>query len=212
MAKTRSQSRNQTKIPTQSLKVSFKRDTKPKKKTQNRPKMKDCFIRLDRIDPARIESLSVPNKYNLRKQASSKTERKKLIPSTSIKPSIIATTVALSQSALHTSRAARMWEKLKKQISNVTLNIDDLVCARMSGHRPWPAKIIEFKRNGTLLFFLGTNEKGTVKRNEIIPYEFCKHIIMEYLKVPTHGLCSKTQMYHLSYLKATREISCIHHV
>lgn len=165
MAKTRSQTRiqaqTQAKVTTRSLKQKLKKnttlkqcDTNLKKKIQSFPVMKECFIRLDRIDLTRVDSLNVRKKYNLRKSLHCKTEEKKEMPPKPLKTSV-GLTVALSQSALYTSRAARLWEKKKKEISsNVSLQIDDVVCSRMAGHRPWPAKIVEFKRNGTLLRFL----------------------------------------------------------
>lgn len=97
----------------------------------------------------------------------------------------------------------------KKENPNALVKTSDIVCARMSGHRPWPAKVLEFKRNGTLLKFYGTGEIGTVKKSEIVPYKFCPEIIAEYLKVPIHNLCQRTQLYHLSFVKAIREVSCI---
>lgn len=212
MAKTRSQTRNENKKSPPSLKVPMKHATKK----QNFPVIKDCCVKLDRLKPdqmvtPKIDILKVP-KYKLRERVNDKVEKTKPIkPSKPLKPSI-TTTVALSQAALYTSRAVRLWEQKKKENSKISLEIGDLVCARMPGHRPWPSKIIEFKRNGTFLQFYGTNEFGSVKKSEILPINFCQEIIAEYLKVPIRSLCHKTQMYHLSFIKATKEVICIDNV
>lgn len=45
--------------------------------------------------------------------------------------------IATSQAALFTSRAIRIWDNAKKlQAKKFELKIDDIVCARMAGHRP----------------------------------------------------------------------------
>lgn len=118
--------------------------------------------------------------------------------------------VALSQSALYCARAVRLWDQLKKNIDkNIKFALNDIVCARMSGHRPWPAIISEFKKNGTVLKFFGSHDSGIVKKSEIVHFHLCKDIIAEYLKVPIADLCVKTLNYHLLFIKATKEVSCI---
>lgn len=114
MAKTRSQTRKKEAPP--SLKMPLKQNkTKQKKKCQNLPAIRDCFVLLERIEPKEMSSdaSKAQKKYNLRKQASYKIEEVKKIAK-QVKPSLIKT-VALTQSALHTSRAARMWEQKKKK-------------------------------------------------------------------------------------------------
>lgn len=119
--------------------------------------------------------------------------------------------VALSQMALQTSKAIRMWDILKKQFvsSKVNLIVGQIVSGRMSGHRPWPAKIESFERNGVLLKFYGTNERGVVKKAEIVPCEQCKEVLYQFLRVPISNIPSKTLNYHMSFIKACREISYV---
>lgn len=234
MAKTRSQSRNKS---TANLKFDFKKnfvmkdcrvrldridltkinstrkiDLKPTAHLKFNFKqnfvMKDCRVRLDRINLTEINSIcninSGEKSHNLRKRATIENlVTKKVKPLNQI--------VAQSQAALFTSRAVRMWDALKKQCTKNKIKIheNDVVCARMSGHRPWPSRVIEFKRNGVLLHFYGTNESGTVKKSEIVPLVLCQEMIAEYLYVPTRHLCSKTLSYHMSFIKSTREVSCI---
>lgn len=216
MAKTRSQTRNETKAAPK-LKTPVNSFKKPKinikKKNLNEKPVFimrdcfDCFVRLEQIDSTLLKKYKLQNKNDSNNQAQAR-EEKKETPPKSLKPSILAI-VASSQSALYTSRAVRLWEQKKKEIFNAPLHVNALVCARMAGHRPWPAIIVEIKKNGTLLRFYGSHNVGIVKKSEIIPYEFCKDIIAQYLKIPTHNLCPKTQLYHSSFIKATREISCI---
>lgn len=122
--------------------------------------------------------------------------------------------VALSQAALCTSKAIRIWDSLKKdqKMNDFKLKENDIVCARMTGHRPWPAKVEAFNRNGVLLMFYGTNEKGTVKRAEVIPFSLCKLMLEQYMKIPSTEVANKTLTYHLSFLKACREVACIQYV
>lgn len=70
-------------------------------------------------------------------------------------------------------------------------------------------ELIEFRRNGAHVKFFGTNEVGTLKKTEIVPYELRQEMIDQYLQVPITDLCAKTLMYHMSFIKATKEVSCI---
>lgn len=188
---------------------------------QTLPVMKECRVRLTRIDLSKINLICPTEKgidkskenahvelsksYDLRKRTQKATVEIQIKKSKSVQQ-----LVACSQAALYTSRAARLWELLKKENPhrNHPIKIDDIVCARMAGHRPWPAQITSFPRNGVQLKFFGTHDIGCVKKLEIIPYKFCQHVLEEYLKVPTTDLCTKTLMYHLSFLKGVKEVSC----
>lgn len=200
MAKTRAQSRAEN-----SKKLNA--NLKPNKRVKTYVKLKECFIRLDRIDVNSFQVLgSEKTEYSLRKRASNPVVKiPKLKPEKKLNQ-----IVALSQSALYTSRAARLWETIKKQYDqqNVKIKIDDIVFARMAGHRPWPSKLIEFRRNGVHVKFFGTNEVGTLKKIEIVPYELCQEMIEQYLKVPIADLSARTLMYHMSFIKAIKEVSC----
>lgn len=163
MAKTRSQSRRESSISSQSLSIQTNNKFKKKSKSKaikNPPEMKKCCIRLTRLDPNQInllqknENLLKPNKieskkYNLR-------TRSVASPIINKKPKkSIQQIVAMSQSALYTSKAIRVWENTKKneKTNNVEIFVNQIVCARMSGHRPWPAKVDSFQRNGVSLTF-----------------------------------------------------------
>lgn len=230
MAKTRSQTKHQREMP---QRPNLSRNLKHKKtmKKSNLPAViKNCSIKLTKIDVHRIDwnrfdikqidlskiHLGFPKVeqalgqkktgckgYNLRKIATPK-------PEPILKPASKSMNkiVASSNVALYTSRAIRMWEALKKH-NKVEIKENDTVCARMAGHRPWPSKVLQFKTNGVLMKFHGTGEIGLVKKAEILPINLCQDVIDEYLKIPRIGLSSKTLLYHMSFIKAAKEISCI---
>lgn len=207
MAKTRSQSRTEQSCSSLKPKLS----QKLKQKKCKLPVIRECYVILPRNNTKDITLLSQNNtqthtkSYNLRAKvvptASAITERKEKA-SKSLKQ-----LVALSQAALYTSKAARLWEALKKQKRD-KVQVNDIVCARMAGHRPWPGKVNSFSKKGTLIEFFGTHNSGYVKQTEIIPFHLCKDVLSEYMKVPIADLCVKTMSYHLSFTKAIREVSC----
>lgn len=212
MAKTRSQSHRERQ-PLNALKTSAKlsKKLKTERKTIVAPirvpsEMLTCCVKLDRLTPEQINDLTQgKKKYALRKRPSI------ISVDTIPKPKKpLGQIVALSQAALYTSKASRIWDHLKKDVAKKTLklDVDQIVCARMAGHRPWPAKIESFGKSGVNLLFFGTHNRGPVKKAEVIPYEMCKEMLEQFLKVPLHDLPNKTQCYHMSFVKACREVSC----
>lgn len=172
------------------------------------PVLKECFVRLDRMDMTKYRSSieqPVTTKYKLRERTVIDETLKKLPR----QPKPINQIVALSQAALYTSKAVRIWEQIKKVVltQKIQIKVNDIVCGRMAGHRPWPSKVVEFKRNGTQLHFFGSHDIGLVKKIEIVPIELCKEMIDTYLQVPVENLHIKTLSYHMSFIKAVREIS-----
>lgn len=111
--------------------------------------------------------------------------------------------------AFCTAKAIRIWENLKKEIVKykIEMKVDQITCARMAGHRPWPAKIVGFQKNGIKLTFFGTHDTGVVKKCEVIPYELCKDVLAQYLTVPVHEVSHNRLCYHLSFIKACKEVS-----
>lgn len=65
------------------------------------------------------------------------------------------------------------WRKLKKGFRKQTpLELGDIVMAKMSGYCPWAAKfegLTVNKKRARVLFF-GTNDRGTVDCDEIVPF------------------------------------------
>lgn len=184
---------------------------KSKKATFKIPTEMKCFVLLRKLsqnDVAKLTGIEDKStkKYELRKREPVKMVEIDLKPKRSLNQ-----IVAMSQMALHTSKAIRMWDILKKQFakSKVSLNVGQIVCGRMSGHRPWPAKIESFEKNGVLLKFRGTNDTGIVKKAEIIPCELCTDILEQYLKVPISNIPAKTLLYHMSFIKACREVNYV---
>lgn len=235
MAKTRPQmSREKGRSPKKPADLS--KNLKQKKSKQKIPKQKNpkqknskqknskqikvpiefiCSVRLTRLSQNEIAIMLhgktkndkfEPNKYDLRKRAAP-SEAKTVKPINNVR-----TLVAASQMAFYTAKAIRIWDDLKKKNgkNTISLQVDQIVCARMAGHRPWPSKVLKTQKNGIQLFFFGTNEIGVVKRSEIVPYEFCHDVIEQYLKAPTCNVSTRTLMYHLSFVKACKELTGQH--
>lgn len=202
MAKTRSQTRKENASQLSMTKNKLTLNLKRKKTTI---KLKECVVKLDRIKLTGINFVGIVSQNKSSAVVSPSNDNAVV----SSKP--LNQIVASSRAALHSARAMRMWDNIKKKCIQTKTNIklNDVVLARMAGFRPWPSVIEKFKKNGVEVRFYGTNQNGIVKKSEIAPYVFCKEMIGEYLKFPTTGLCTKTMLYHASYLKATREVSCI---
>lgn len=211
--KTRSQTRADAKSMSFSAELHKKNNDGKIKKNKcvgKKFKLKECVVRLNRleiIEPQTNNSIakSPPGRYTLRNRV----ETTKECPVKERKP--LLQVVAMSQAALYTAKAIRIWEQIKKQAvkDKVQLNVNLIVCARMAGHRPWPARILSFEKNGVSLIFYGTNETGIVKKSEVLPYNICKEMMGEFLKVPLENLCNRTFSYHMLFVKASREVSCI---
>lgn len=154
-------------------------------------------------DKSEVSSNTVPcSQYSLRTR-----QKIQLKPSSALNIATEKTIMQLAlqtQSALCSSRALRLWNILKKRPNKI--EVGQVVCARMSGYRPWPAKIEQMKKNGVLVRFYGTHDKGLVKRSELVPFELCKDVLYEYYSINSSSLCPKTLSYHNLFLKACAEV------
>lgn len=173
--KTRSQTRAETKLKS----TATNRKIKKNNRIEKSHKIKECVVRLDRLNLNQIANLietqtkdlitvETPRKrYTLRNRVKVTNE----LPTKEKKP--LLQIVAMSQAALYTAKAIRIWDVIRKQSikDKVQLNVNQIVCARMSGHRPWPARVVSLEKNGIALKFYGTNETGTVKKSEVLPYD-----------------------------------------
>lgn len=217
MAKTRSQSKKKS----ESKSIDAKQLTKNFKKTKSKAKeiivprqFQSCRVKLNRISqeqinlwlsgPMQTDNCIKPNdkkKYGLRNRTPTVVAPKSA--QKSLKQLVVA-----SQMAFCTSKAIRIWDNLKKQTEKqkINLKVDQIVCARMSGHRPWPSKIVAFQKNGIKLKFFGTHDIGVVKKCEVIPYEMCGDVLEQYLKIGI-DMTNNRLNYHLSFIKACKETS-----
>lgn len=114
--------------------------------------------------------------------------------------------VANTQFTLRSAKALRIWESLKKMQTNLNLKLNQIVCARMSGYRPWPGIVKKIKKNGIDIKFFGTNNIGPVKCSEILPFDLCGDMLFEYSCIQHDGLSAKSAMYQLSFEKACKEV------
>lgn len=73
------------------------------------------------------------------------------------------------------------WRQIKKQFRETqqTVALLDLVMAKMSGYSAWAGRIESFTKNkkSCQVYFFGTNNRGSVSVNEIIPFELCNDVI-----------------------------------
>lgn len=227
MAKTRLQAQRERQSSSIVTKFSPKKLSKNLKRTktthQNQKIIKvshqmiECRVRLTKLSPTQINFWLNGQPAKQEKDCEKKTyELRKRIPTANcvsmtkpIEKSLKQLAVA-SQNALCTAKAIRIWESIKKQIAKniIQLEINQIVCARMSGHRPWPAKVIAIQKNGIKLFFFGTNETGIVKKIDVISYEKCGDVLEQYLKVSISDVANNRLCYHLSFIKACKEVSC----
>lgn len=68
------------------------------------------------------------------------------------------------------------WKSCKKNFldSNLAVNVDDIVMARMKTYSAWPGKILTLATNKkrASIHFFGTNNRGSVDVKEIVPFEY----------------------------------------
>lgn len=110
-----------------------------------------------------------------------------------------------SHSNIHGARAMKNWNAAKKIVkqSKIQLTEGDIVIARMAGHRPWPGKIESFQKNGVEIIFYGTDDSGLVRKTEIVPFELCSDVLMEYIAI---GRYEAQSIYQIKFEKACKEV------
>lgn len=63
------------------------------------------------------------------------------------------------------------------------ININDIVCARMSGHKPWPARIIRLYSKSSRMYawvkFFGTFQVGEVYLKQCVPFVSCAELLLQ---------------------------------
>lgn len=71
------------------------------------------------------------------------------------------------------------WRKIKMDNIGNEVRVGDIVLAKMTGFKPWPAKVESFTKNkaGSRVFFFGTNNRGPVRANEIVQLERTNDVI-----------------------------------
>lgn len=72
------------------------------------------------------------------------------------------------------------WSGLIAQ--NRIIDINDIVCARMTGHKPWPARIIRLYCKSNRMYawvkFFGTFQVGEVYLNQCVPFVSCAELLL----------------------------------
>lgn len=67
------------------------------------------------------------------------------------------------------------------------IQINDLVCARMTSYKPWPARIVNLYKNSkgmdaAWVEFFGNLQVGEVLAANCIPFFMCNELIISYCK------------------------------
>lgn len=84
----------------------------------------------------------------------------------------------------------KIWSQLIAGGSKVHIN--DIVCARMLGFKPWPARVVNIypKSKGieaAWVEFFGTFQIGEVLRSNCIPFDSCRDLLLSYCKGKQKG-------------------------
>lgn len=150
-------------------------------------RLKDCYVKLKCLtekeimaavasDLTKIEdNYACTSKYNLRSR-----DRKPKITPKPIKKRTLCTTIARIQPTDMT--VTHLWKFLKKEFSIKPFK--DLCClAKMSTYSPWPSMVLDYKGEKTIVYFFGEGTTGTVRSNEIVPFEKCLVLARKYLNV-----------------------------
>lgn len=63
--------------------------------------------------------------------------------------------------------------------SSRSFKVNDYVLARMRGYPPWPARIVNFTKNGQTMkcYFFGSDNNGSVDYRKAIPFEDAYEVI-----------------------------------
>lgn len=123
---------------------------------------------------------------------SSETTIESIVPSSSIQQrstnktldktieSIVATSSGQQRSTVKTldTLIRSAWNQCKKDF-NEDLVVGNIVMAKMTGYSPWASRIEGFSKNKkkTNVYFFGTNNRGSVNSNEIVPFSRCHSLI-----------------------------------
>lgn len=96
------------------------------------------------------------------------------------------------------------WRKCKSESKN-ELVIGQIIIAKMKGYSPWPGTVTKFTSNGkrTQILFFGTHETGTVDTNEVVRFELANDVIALLLLRPLYS--SRLN----SFCKGIREAECV---
>lgn len=73
------------------------------------------------------------------------------------------------------------WRNCKKrfQSSGRSINVGDLVLAKMRSYSPWSAQVKGHSKNKKRIqvHFFGTDNQGTVDASEIVPFDICEEVV-----------------------------------
>lgn len=144
--------------------------------------IKNNALTIDVIDE-RVNSRSVQTKHDDMQVKLRRLQRKPIFMAQieGEKQSMQQPAGKLSRSKTIAEMANDAWKLCKSQNKNrpMTFNEDQCVIAKMKSYAPWPAKVVGFTKNRKKVhvYFYGTHNSGSVKINEITPFQYSDEVI-----------------------------------
>lgn len=133
---------------------------------------------LRRIPIEKIAKFTQSTEQDFQCNLRTRDERKKSEPSQSLER---------VKSKTMSEYVPRNSEKIWRQLiaNEIEVNINDIVCARMMGFKPWPARVVNvYKKSKGLqaawVEFFGTFQVGEVLRSNCVPFLLCNSLLMSY--------------------------------
>lgn len=142
---------------------------------------KPCYVKIARLDPIKIQRYLKPQIE--RKEDGEIDDRKQYSLRTRRQVNTVKENKSLKTNTKPKMNINRAWSDLKKK-STKQFNKDDIVCARVRGFRPWPAKIESIVLTSVKVKFFGCNTHGIVSVSECVPIVECTELILELLLNP----------------------------
>lgn len=107
-------------------------------------------------------------------------EHCEVTPKTSIKAAITRPATKLITKTLN-SHINDAWRSCKKKFLDTkqSIQVNDIVMAKMKTYSAWPARLLAFTQNNkrASVHFFGTNNTGHVDVIEIVPFHHCHDVI-----------------------------------
>lgn len=169
------------------------------KKGQNPFKIKDCFVKLNRLDvtsalsllrdTANIEkTFNVDikihkNKITVKNQTLNFTKSKNANINLKIDRKDTLQTMCSVPTASQVNTLSQLiniaWRKCKTDNKGAELTIGQVVLSKMKGYSPWPGTVRGFTKNKkrVQILFFGTNNNGSDDVGETVSLELCHEVI-----------------------------------
>lgn len=155
--------------------------------------IKDCFVKLNRIEVKRDERIELTFNLKIRKNVVQIGKKKLFLsdPSQKINVSLgvekfdivvkCCNIVKLQNNNVKSLNDLidAAWRKVKKENRNNEIHVGDIVLGKMKGFKPWPARVESFTKTKTssTLYFFGTHNRGPVAVSELVAFNSTHEVI-----------------------------------